>query len=79
MVARGELKEHISTILAKEVGNLDDLSAKKVREGVEAAMGLAADALKSQRVWIGDLIDEVLAELSGAPAVYNGVVAHGGL
>ena len=49
MVARGELKEHISTILAKEVGNLDDLSAKKVREGVEAAMGLEASGTPSEQ------------------------------
>mmetsp|Transcript_8953 Transcript_8953/g.18066 ORF Transcript_8953/g.18066 Transcript_8953/m.18066 type:complete len:194 (-) Transcript_8953:211-792(-) len=59
-MAEGDMKAHIAEIL--KGAELEELSAKKVREEVEQRMGLEPGALKSQKATISALIDEVLNE-----------------
>ena len=55
------MKKHIKDILDSG-RELEDLSAKKVREEVEQRMGLEQGALKSEKAEISALIDECLKE-----------------
>ena len=54
------MKEHIAKIMEGE--QLEELSAKKVREQLEQKLGLEQGALKSEKATISAIIDEVLAE-----------------
>jgi hypothetical protein len=57
---RAQMKEHIAKIMEGE--QLEELSAKKVREQLEQKLGLEQGALKSEKATISEIIDEVLAE-----------------
>ena len=57
---REQMKVHIAEIL--KGAELEECSAKKVREQVEQKMGLEVGALKSQKAVISAVIDEVLQE-----------------
>lgn len=59
-VDRAQMKGYIAEIMKGE--ELEELSAKKVREQVEQKMGLEQGALKSEKTTISAIIDEVLAE-----------------
>jgi hypothetical protein len=59
-VDRAQMKGYIAEIMKGE--ELEELSAKKVREQVEQKMGLEQGALKSEKATISAIIDEVLAE-----------------
>jgi len=60
MVSPAEMKGHITEIL--KGSELDNLSAKKVREEIEQRMSLEQGALKPEKDTISKLIDEVLSE-----------------
>ena len=60
MAERDQMKLHIAEIL--KGAELEEFSAKKVREQVEQRMGLETGALKSEKATISALIDEVLQE-----------------
>ena len=55
------MKEHIAKII-EGVPNLEELSAKQVREQLEQKLGLEQGSLKSEKATISEIIDEVLAE-----------------
>ena len=59
-----ELKPLFSAVIT-ELG-VDDLSAKVLREKVEAKLGLAAGALKPRREEIKAIVDEILSEHEAA-------------
>ena len=58
---RATMKEHIAKII-EGVPNLEELSAKQVREQLEQKLGLEQGSLKSEKATISEIIDEVLAE-----------------
>ena len=58
---RATMKEHIAKII-EGVPNLEELSAKQVREQLEQKLGLEQGSLKSEKATISEIIDEVLDE-----------------
>ena len=62
-----ELKPLFSAVIT-ELG-FDDLSAKVLREKVEAKLGLAAGALKPRREEIKAIVEEIISEHEAAAAV----------
>ena len=59
---RATMKGHIAKII-EGVPNLEELSAKQVREQLEQKLGLEQGSLKSEKATISEIIDEVLDEL----------------